>query len=52
MVLLKLDVSIQPNTQKIRSVNFYRWKAHDQWGIEAKPKMQADFLSALDEEFY
>ena len=34
--------------QPIRSVNFYRWRSFDQWGIEAKPGMIADFASALD----
>jgi hypothetical protein len=40
-----------PGHQPIRSVNFYRWRSFDQWGIEAKPGMIADFGSALDPEY-
>jgi len=46
------DWNQRPDTQKIRSVNFYRWQAHDQWGIENKPGMIADFLAALEPEYY
>ena len=46
----------RPDTQKIRSVNFYRWQwkigGDDHWGIEHKPGMIADFLTALDNEYY
>jgi hypothetical protein len=44
----------KPGTQKIRSVNFYRWQWHppkDIWGIEHKPGMIADFLAALEPEY-
>jgi hypothetical protein len=40
-----------PGHQPIRRVNFYRWRSFDQWGIEAKPGMIADFSSALDPEY-
>jgi hypothetical protein len=44
------------DTQKIRSVNFYRWEwkvgGDDHWGIEHKPGMIEDFLTALDNEYY
>jgi hypothetical protein len=40
-----------PGTQKIRSVNLYRWDwqagSPDHWGIEHKPGMIEDFLSAM-----
>lgn len=40
-----------PGNQQIRSVNFYRWLNSDQWGIETKSGMIADFLAALDSEY-
>lgn len=41
-----------PANQPIRSCHFYRWRNFDQWGIETKPGMIADFLSAMDNAYY
>jgi hypothetical protein len=41
-----------PGNQPIRSVHFYRWLDSDQWGIESKPGMIDDFLTAMDEPLY
>ena len=37
--------------QPVRAVAFYRWRNFDQWGIETKPGMIEDFLSALGREY-
>lgn len=34
-------------TQKIHCLALYRWPNYDQWGIEGKGGVQADFLAAL-----
>jgi hypothetical protein len=41
-----------PAHQPVRSVNFYRWRNWDQWGIETKQGMIDDFLDALVPDRY